>query len=81
VIAVQFCFLAHVLVGFVVERCLARRDVFAFESVACDVVGGPQELIYGIFEECSVGTVHVEFHGDSASLLHTSYVCLLVQKH
>jgi hypothetical protein len=80
VITVQPRFAAHVLVGVVVERGLACRDVLSLESVVCHVVSGPQKLVYGVVEKCGVGAVHIEFDWNSTPLLHISYVKAIFQK-
>jgi hypothetical protein len=66
--------LPNVFVGFVIERGLAGGDVFTVEGVVGDVLCGPEEFVNGVFEKCSVLTVHVERDGDSPAHFHTSYV-------
>jgi hypothetical protein len=50
------------------------------ESVAYKGVSRPQKLVYGVSEKCGAVAVHVEFDGDSMSLLHIPHVGSVIEK-
>jgi hypothetical protein len=77
-ICVQLCPVAYLVVGFLLQLCLARCLVVALPSVVNDVVSGTQKLSNCFAEKYGVGTVNVEFDRDSAPHLHTSDVWLVV---
>ena len=73
-VGVELSCVTYVVVCLGVDRGLARGNVFTLEGVICDVLSSSEELFDGVFQKCSVGTVHVERNRDSPAHFHISYV-------